>query len=247
MNAQDHITLTAREVTVEFDGLTALADVDLSLERGEILGLIGPNGAGKTTMVNVLSGFQRPTAGQVVIEGEPMTGARPDRVARKGVARTFQSVRVFPALTVRENVEAAAVASGSNRRNARTVCDSLLDRMGLWSQATKSADALPHGDERRLGIARALATRPRFLLLDEPAAGLNEAESDELVTRIRAIRDDFECGVLLIEHDVRLMMDVSERIQVLDYGKTISVGTPQEVRHDPRVIAAYLGSPEVTS
>jgi branched-chain amino acid transport system ATP-binding protein len=247
MNAQDRTTLTAREVTVEFDGLTALADVDLSLEQGEILGLIGPNGAGKTTMVNVLSGFQRPTNGEVAVAGEAMTGARPDRVARKGVARTFQSVRVFPALTVRENVEAAAVASGSNRRDARGACDDLLERMGLADQATKSADALPHGDERRLGIARALATRPRFLLLDEPAAGLNEAESDELVMRIRAIRDDFGCGVLLIEHDVRLMMDVSERIQVLDYGKTIAVGTPQEVRHDPRVIAAYLGAPEVTS
>jgi len=245
MIAQDQATLEAHDIVVEFDGVSVLEGVDFTLRRGEILGLIGPNGAGKTTLVNVLSGFQRPKRGRVVVAGRPIKDAAPHQVARMGVSRTFQSVRLFRGLSVRDNIEAAAVASRVSRHDARRVAQELLERMGIADQADKRADALAHGDERRLGVVRALAMRPLFLLLDEPAAGLDESETDALTQSIRAIRDDFECGVLVIEHDVRLIMQLCERIHVLDYGKTISVGSAAEVRSDPRVIAAYLGAPNM--
>lgn len=234
-------TLNARSVTMHFEGLAALDGVDLTLTRGEILGLIGPNGAGKTTLVNVLSGFQRPTDGTVSLGDVQITKLTPNRRAKRGVARTFQSVRIFGGLSVLENVEAGAVSVGVRRRAARALAWTLLDSMDMRDIADHPASSLSHGHGRRVGILRTLATRPAFLLLDEPAAGLDEAESDALVTSINEIRQRFGCGVLVIEHDMRLIMGVCERIQVLDHGKVISVGTPDEVRRSDAVITAYLG------
>lgn len=234
--------LRTEQVTVQFDGLKALDKVDLELSRGEILGLIGPNGAGKTTLVNVISGFQRPTAGVVRKAELEISAMPPHKVARQGVARSFQGSRPFPGLTVRENVRVAALGTGRAPKEAEELADSLLDRVGLTGRAGDSAGSLPYGDQRKVGVARALATGPDFMLLDEPAAGLNEAEADELARAIREIRDDFGCGVLVIEHDMRFVMGLCERLHVLDYGKTIGKGTPEEVRSNPQVIEAYLGT-----
>jgi branched-chain amino acid transport system ATP-binding protein len=233
--------LEARGLKVHFGGVHAVDGVDLALPKGEILGLIGPNGAGKTTLVNALSGFQKPNGGTVSLGGTDVTGWRPHRLARRGLARTFQSVRLFPDLTVLENVELGGVAVGMRRPAARRWALDLLDRLKLDDKAHLYATGLPHGLERRLGIVRALAAKPAFLLLDEPAAGLNEQESDELVASLTLIRDDFSCALMVIEHDMRVIMRLCERIQVLDYGKTISIGTPAEVRNDPAVLTAYLG------
>jgi branched-chain amino acid transport system ATP-binding protein len=229
-------------VAVQFEGGKALDGVELKLRRGQILGLIGPNGAGKTTLTNVLSGFQRPSQGRVLLDGREVTRTPPHRRSRLGIARTFQGVRLFQDLTVRENVEAAAALRGRSRRARSELTESLLDAMQISSRGEHLASSLPYGDERRLGIARALATRPSFLLLDEPAAGLDEDESDELLAAILRVRDDFGCGVMVIEHDMRLIMRLCEHIQVLDYGKTISEGTPAEVQADPVVRTAYLGT-----
>ena len=233
--------LEARDLKVHFGGVHAVDGVDLVLSKGEILGLIGPNGAGKTTLVNALSGFQKPTAGTVLMNGRDVTGLSPHRLARRGLARTFQSVRLFPGLTVLENVELGGVGVGMRRPVARKWARELLERMRLDDKATLYATGLPHGLERRLGIVRALAAKPTFLMLDEPAAGLNEQESDELVGSLTLIRDDFSCALVVIEHDMRLIMRLCERIQVLDYGRTISIGTPVQVRRDPAVLTAYLG------
>jgi branched-chain amino acid transport system ATP-binding protein len=232
----------ARGVAVHFEGVKAVDGVDLTLARGEILGLIGPNGAGKTTFVNALTGFQALTAGTVAVDGRDITGWSASRIARVGVVRTFQSVRLFPRLTVLENVEAAGVATGLDRRASRRLAHELLDRFGLRDRAHHPGSGIPHGQERALGIVRALATRPRYLLLDEPAAGLNEAEGDELVHSLAAVRDEFGCGLLIIEHDMRVIMRLCERIHVLDYGRTLAVGGPDEVRANPTVLTAYLGS-----
>jgi branched-chain amino acid transport system ATP-binding protein len=233
--------LEARDLKVHFGGVKAVDGVDLDLRKGEILGLIGPNGAGKTTLVNALSGFQRLTAGRVLLGGEDVTGWSPHRLARRGLTRTFQSVRLFPGLTVLENVELGGVGVGIRRPAARRSARELLERLGLAGKADSLATGLPHGLERRLGILRALAAKPAFLLLDEPAAGLNERESDELVRALTLIRDDFSCALVVIEHDMRVIMRLCERIQVLDYGKTISIGNPTEVRADRAVLTAYLG------
>lgn len=238
----DHLELfEARRVSVDFDGLRAVDRVDLVLRRGEILGLIGPNGAGKTTLLNVMSGLQRPTEGGVFVDGREVTRWAPYRLARQGVGRTFQGVRLFNGLSVIENVEAGAVGVGVKRKEARQRALELLQWMHLWEKATWRADALPYGDERRLGMLRALAMHPRFLLLDEPAAGLDETESDELMGAIASVRERFGCGILVVEHDMRLIMHLCDRVQVLDYGKTISIGTPEQVQADPAVITAYLG------
>jgi len=237
--------LQATDVKVHFEGVRAVDGVDLTLERGEILGLIGPNGAGKTTLVNALSGFQPTTAGRVAIGGADVTGWPPHRLARRGLSRTFQNIRLFPFLSVRENVEASAAATGMRRREASRWTRELLERFLLGGKGEMDARSLPYGDERRLGIARALATRPRFLLLDEPAAGLNEAESVELGRSLREIHESFGCGLLVIEHDMHVIMTLCDRVQVLDYGKTIAVGTPAEIRRDPAVLTAYLGTESV--
>jgi ABC-type branched-subunit amino acid transport system ATPase component len=235
-------TLEAREVRVDFDGVRAVDDVALTLERGEILGLIGPNGAGKTTLVNVLSGFQAPATGEVALAGLRVTGWPAHQLARRGVARTFQSVRVFGRLTALENVEAGAVGVGLSRRRARGRAVEILGWLGLAQRRDARGATLTLGEERLLGIARAVATGPRWLLLDEPAAGLNDAEGDALLEALALTRDRAGCGLLVIEHDMRLIMRLCERVQVLDSGRTIGEGTPEQVRSDPAVLAAYLGS-----
>jgi branched-chain amino acid transport system ATP-binding protein len=222
--------------------LKALGSVDLVLRQGEILGLIGPNGAGKTTLVNVLSGYQRPTRGWVVLDGADVTGMGPPHLARRGLARTFQGVRVFAEMTVFENVQLGAIGVRASRRESARLAADLLDRAGLSDKKDALVSSLPQGDERRIGILRALATRPRFLLLDEPAAGLNETESESLIASLAGVRRDFGCGLIVIEHDMRVIMRLCDRVQVLDHGETISEGTPAEVRVDPAVLTAYLGT-----
>lgn len=234
--------LSAHSVRVHFGGIKAVDDVDLVLRHREILGLIGPNGAGKTTLVNALTGFQKVTGGRVALGGADITGRMPRQLARMGLARTFQGVRLFSDLSVFENVELGGLGVGLSRKEARRQAWDLLERMNLAGYAGSRASSLPHGDERRLGILRALATRPHFLLLDEPAAGLNESETALLVSGILAIRETFDCGLLVIEHDMRLIMRLCDRIHVLDHGKTLCVGSPEQVQVDRGVIEAYLGT-----
>ena len=240
--ADRHQLLECRDVSVHFEGVTALEDVSLSVRPGACLGLIGPNGAGKTTLINVLTGFQKPDSGRITIDEIDITRWRPDSIARAGVARTFQGVRLFRGLSVRENVEASAAATGLGRNAARVRATEVLEWMGIADLAGLRADALPYGGERRIGLARALAPLPDFLLLDEPAAGLNEAECDQLMATIARIPEDFQCGVLLIEHNMRVIMGVCETLHVLDGGRTIAAGPTEDVRSDARVIEAYLGS-----
>jgi ABC-type branched-subunit amino acid transport system ATPase component len=234
--------LVAEGIRVDFEGVRAVDGVDLTLEQGEIVGLIGPNGAGKTTFMNAVSGFVSLTAGAVAVDGLDVTGWTPQRLVSKGLVRTFQDVATFPGLSVFENVELGALGAGLSRRKARQKAWELLEGLGLRHRARVPASALPHGDERRVGIARAVAVGPKFLLLDEPAAGLDDAESLALTETIARLREELGCGVLLVEHDMRIIFRVCERIQVLDYGKSIAVGAPEQVRTDKRVIAAYLGA-----
>jgi branched-chain amino acid transport system ATP-binding protein len=209
------------------------------------VGLIGPNGAGKSTLVNVLSGFDAPTSGTVELDGEDVTRWPAHRRGRAGLARTFQHSRSFRNLTVRENVEIAAIGTGTGPREARRRADELLELLGLDGRADAAASSLPHGDERRLGVARALASEPRYVLMDEPAAGLTEAEVPAFAAVVRAVRDDHEAGVLLIDHNMALIMDVCDRIQVLDQGRVLAEGTPADIRANLDVAAAYLGESAV--
>jgi branched-chain amino acid transport system ATP-binding protein len=234
------VRLRTRGVSVRFGGVTAIDEVSLELARGEILGLIGPNGAGKTTLVNVLSGFQRPHAGCVEIAERDCTRFPAHRFASLGVVRTFQAVRIFKGLTVGENVEVAFVASGLGRMEARRRAASILDELGL-GDGERPAAGLSYGEERRLGLARALAVDPRFLLLDEPAAGLASAEARELRDLVLALRARYGCGVLVIEHNMALIMDLCERIHVLDGGRTIATGPPAMIAADAEVRRAYIG------
>jgi branched-chain amino acid transport system ATP-binding protein len=234
--------LVAEGIRVHFEGVRAVDGVDLTLERRQIMGLIGPNGAGKTTFMNAVSSFVPLTRGQVHMDGVDVTGWAPHKLVAGGLVRTFQDVATFPGLTVFENVELGALGAGLSRRKARVRAWELLENMELRDVALLPASALPHGDERRLGIARAVAVEPKFLLLDEPAAGLDDAESMALTETIARLRDELGCGILLVEHDMRIIFRVCELIQVLDYGKSIAVGTPEEIRTDRRVVAAYLGA-----
>jgi branched-chain amino acid transport system ATP-binding protein len=238
-------TLRASSVSRSFKGVRALSDVTFELHRHEVVGLIGPNGAGKSTLVNVLSGFDFPTAGSVELAGRRVTGWSAHRRARAGLARTFQHSRSFRGLTVRENVEVAALGVGVAARKARRRADDLLELLALAHLGAAPAATLAHGDERRLGVARALATDPVFVLLDEPAAGLPEAEVPEFAAVVRSVRDDHDAGVLLIDHNMALVMDVCDRIQVLDQGLTLAEGTPGEIRGNLDVAAAYLGDAPV--
>ena len=233
--------LQAIGVSRSYDGVDALVDVHLELGRQEVVGLIGPNGAGKTTLVNVITGFDFPTTGSVELEGREITRWSPQRRGRAGLARTFQQGHAFRGLTVRENVEVAALGVGASGRDSRVRATQLLAALGLAARAEEPAVSLPHGDERKLGVARALATEPRFVLMDEPAAGLTETEVPGLAAVVRSVRDNHGAGVLLIDHNVTLMFDVCDRIQVLDEGRTLAEGTPDEIRRNIDVANAYLG------
>jgi branched-chain amino acid transport system ATP-binding protein len=242
---QPGATLRAASVSRAFVGVQALRKVTLELHRHEVVGLIGPNGAGKSTLVNILTGFDFPDEGVVELEGRDITRWRPHRRGRQGLARTFQHSRSFRDLSVRENVEVAALGTGSSPRAARRRADGLLERLHLTRYANAPAGALSHGDERRLGVARALATEPSFVLMDEPAAGLPEAEVPDFASVIRSVRDEHDAGVLLIDHNMALVMDVCDRILVLDHGATLAEGTPVEIRANLDVAAAYLGESAV--
>ena len=232
-------------VVVNFQGLRAIDDIHLTLRPGEILGLIGPNGAGKTTLINVLTGFQVPDRGDVTLNGVDLLPLKPHQRSRLGLVRTFQNVLPFAGLTALENVEAGAMATGVSRKDAREAARQVLSSLGLADKAERRVDTLPFGEERRVGIGRAIAMKPRFLLMDEPAAGLNDAECDDLVAVIDGIRSQGDCGVLLIEHRMSLVFRLCDRIQVLQQGATIAIGTPDEIRADPKVRQAYLGDEAV--
>ncbi|MEW6258755.1 MAG: ABC transporter ATP-binding protein [Thermodesulfobacteriota bacterium] len=256
------VILEVSHLTMDFGGLRALDDVSLTIERGEIMALIGPNGAGKTTFFNCITGIYTPTAGDIVLHkpdgGKPerINGLKPNQVTERGMARTFQNIRLFPNMTVLENVmigrhcRTHAGIVGAILRDPRTrheeqeIVDhsySILEKIGLADQVNDLAKNLPYGAQRRLEIARALATEPFLLLLDEPAAGMNPIETQELDELITRIRDEEHISILLIEHDMKLVMSLSNRITVMDYGKKIAEGTPSEIRNNPVVIKAYLG------
>jgi len=238
-------TLRAAGVSRSFQGVQAVAGVDLELHDHEVVGLIGPNGAGKSTLVNLLTGFDRPDEGAVELSGQDVTRWSPDRRGRAGLTRTFQHSHAFRGLSVRENVEVAALGVGASVREAEERAASVLESLGLADYAALPAANLAHGDERRLGVARALATSPRFVLMDEPAAGLPEAEVPAFAAVVQSVRDQHGAGVLLIDHNMALVMEVCDRIYVLDQGRMLAGGTPDEIRANLDVAAAYLGDSAV--
>jgi branched-chain amino acid transport system ATP-binding protein len=243
--AANHNTLTIQGLCKNFFGLRALDGVSFTLSRGEILGLIGPNGSGKTTLINVVTGLLPATRGQVFANGVEITNKKPYQIARAGLARTFQTIRLFRELTVLENVEVAAVSMGLYRAEARKRALEVLEEIGIARWAEMRAGGLPYGLERRVEVARALATQPGFLFLDEPAAGLNEDESEELLKTLAALPSKKNLGMLIVDHDMHLIMRLCHRLHVLNFGKTIGEGTPQEVRKIPAVLEAYLGKAAV--
>jgi branched-chain amino acid transport system ATP-binding protein len=244
-------------VTVQFGGLKAVSELSFEINEGELIGLIGPNGAGKTTVFNLITGVYQPTSGAISFAGKSVIGHRPYKVTARGIARTFQNIRLFSSLSVVDNVRTAcnmhlkhgishALMRGpkfcKEEAEIEKTAHELLEIFGLHADCDVSCKSLPYGDQRRLEIERALATRPKLLLLDEPAAGMNPTEKAELMKLIRFTQEKFGLAVLLVEHDMKVVMGICQRINVLDYGKKIAEGTPEEIRSNRSVIEAYLGS-----
>ena len=242
--------------TIRFGGLVAVNALDMSVRQGEIYGLIGPNGAGKTTIFNLLTGVYEPTSGELYFQGERIDGLKPYEISRRGISRTFQNIRLFPSMSVLENVMTACHTHSKqnivdailrlprfekDERSHREFAMELLEIFDLARFSNEGGTSLPYGNQRRLEIVRALATKPKVLLLDEPAAGMNPSEQEDLMQLIKQIRDRFGLTILLVEHNMKVVMGVCDRIQVVDYGKSIALGVPDEIKNDSKVIEAYLG------